>query len=185
MGGSPPGSAGVPPAQHWQSLAHLLDPDRPAKTPGLCFARGPCGSRRQGGRVRHRRETERQLKAEDAGGTPALPGGSSRWCGGAYPGGDSLKADRRPGKLPFVRGPGPATLPRGGSSEGETTFPAYREQGPCQVNSEFRLLNMMHRMHRIDRTRGRRTGSPLRAHLRMRDQASRLQNKSCASCASM
>ena len=39
MGGSPPGSAGVPPAQHWQSLAHLLDPDRPAKTPGLCFGR--------------------------------------------------------------------------------------------------------------------------------------------------
>ena len=39
MGGSPPGSAGVPPAQHWQSLAHLLDPDRPAKTPGLCSGR--------------------------------------------------------------------------------------------------------------------------------------------------
>ena len=41
MGGSPPGSAGVPPAQHWQSLAHLLDPDRPAKTPGLCLGRAP------------------------------------------------------------------------------------------------------------------------------------------------
>ena len=39
MGGSPPGSAGVPPAQHWQSLAHLLDPDRPAKAPGLCLGR--------------------------------------------------------------------------------------------------------------------------------------------------
>ncbi len=39
MGGSPPGSAGVPPAHHWQSLAHLLDPDRPAKTPGLCLGR--------------------------------------------------------------------------------------------------------------------------------------------------
>ena len=39
MGGSPPGSAGVPPAQHWQSLAHLLDPDRPTKTPGLCLGR--------------------------------------------------------------------------------------------------------------------------------------------------
>ena len=34
-----PGSAGVPPAQHRQSLAHLLDPDRPAKTPGLCLGR--------------------------------------------------------------------------------------------------------------------------------------------------
>ena len=36
---------------------------------------GPCGSHRHGGRVRHRRETERQPKGEDAGGTPALPGG--------------------------------------------------------------------------------------------------------------
>ena len=34
---NPPGSAGVPPAQHWQSLAHLLNPGRPATTPGLCF----------------------------------------------------------------------------------------------------------------------------------------------------
>ena len=39
MGGCPPGSAGVPPAQHWQSLARLLDPDRPATAPGLCFSR--------------------------------------------------------------------------------------------------------------------------------------------------
>ncbi len=37
MGGSSPGSAGDPPALHWQGLAHLLDPDRPAKTPGLCL----------------------------------------------------------------------------------------------------------------------------------------------------
>ena len=39
MGGSPPGSAGVPPAQHWQNLAHLLEPGRPATAPGLCFGR--------------------------------------------------------------------------------------------------------------------------------------------------
>ena len=39
MGGSPPGSAGVPPAQHWQNLAHILEPGRPATAPGLCFGR--------------------------------------------------------------------------------------------------------------------------------------------------
>ncbi len=36
---------------------------------------GPCGSPRLGGRLPHRGETERQPKGEDAGGTPALPGG--------------------------------------------------------------------------------------------------------------
>ena len=36
---------------------------------------GPCGSLRQGDRLPHRGETERQPKGEDAGGTPALPGG--------------------------------------------------------------------------------------------------------------
>ena len=55
---------------------------RPSPRPGstgkdarALLGPGPCGSRRQGGRVRHRRETERQPKGEDAGGTPALPGG--------------------------------------------------------------------------------------------------------------
>ena len=37
----PPGSARVPPAQHWQNLAHLLGPDRLAKTPGLCLGLAP------------------------------------------------------------------------------------------------------------------------------------------------
>ena len=37
--GSPPGNAGVPPAQHRQSLAHCLDPGRPARAPRLCFGR--------------------------------------------------------------------------------------------------------------------------------------------------
>ena len=35
----PPGNAGVPPAQHWQGLAHFLHPARPATAPGLCFGR--------------------------------------------------------------------------------------------------------------------------------------------------
>ena len=79
MGGSPPGSAGVPPAQ-------ILPQPRPSPPPestgsgALPLLRpGPCGSRRQGGRLQHRRETERQPKGQHAGGTPALPGVSSRW----------------------------------------------------------------------------------------------------------
>ena len=35
----------------------------------------PCRSRRQGGRARHPRGTERYATAQHAGGTPALPGG--------------------------------------------------------------------------------------------------------------
>ena len=50
-------------------------PGSTGKDPRALLRPGPCGSRRQGGRVRHRRETERQPKGEDAGGTPALPGG--------------------------------------------------------------------------------------------------------------
>ena len=79
MGGSPPGSAGVPPAQ---ILPQLRPPPPPESTGSgaLPLLRpGPCGSRRQGGRLQHRRETERQPKGQHAGGTPALPGVSSRW----------------------------------------------------------------------------------------------------------
>ena len=72
---SPPGSAGVPPAhvlaQPWRSP--------PPGSTGNCartlLQPGPCRSRRQGGRVPHRRETERHDTAVHAGGTPALPGG--------------------------------------------------------------------------------------------------------------
>ena len=82
MGGSPPGSAGVPPAQ----ILPQLQPSPPPESTGsgaLPLLRpGPCGSRRQGGRLHHRRETERQPKGQHAGGTPALPGGvvpMERW----------------------------------------------------------------------------------------------------------
>ena len=79
MGGIPPGSAGVPPAQ----ILSQLQPSPPPESTGsgaLPLLRpGPCGSRRQGGRLQHRRETERQPKGQHAGGTPALPGVSSRW----------------------------------------------------------------------------------------------------------
>ena len=36
---APTGSAGVPPAQHWHSLVHLLDPARPATAPRFRFGR--------------------------------------------------------------------------------------------------------------------------------------------------
>ena len=59
-------------------------PARPRPTPppgstgngaGAPLRPGPCGSRRQGGRVPHRGETERHATVVHAGGTPALPGG--------------------------------------------------------------------------------------------------------------
>ena len=77
MGACPPGSAGVPPAQILSQLRPSPPPESTGS--GALPLPGPCGSRRQGGRLQHRRETERQPKGQHAGGTPALPGVSSRW----------------------------------------------------------------------------------------------------------
>ena len=79
MGGSPPGSAGVPPAQILPQLRPSPPPESTGSGALPLLRPGPCGSRRQGGRLQHRRETERQPKGQHAGGTPALPGVSSRW----------------------------------------------------------------------------------------------------------
>ena len=79
MGGSPPGSAGVPPAQILSQLRPSPPPESTGSGALPLLRPGPCGSRRQGGRLQHRRETERQPKGQHAGGTPALPGVSSRW----------------------------------------------------------------------------------------------------------
>ena len=92
MGGSPPGSAGVPPAQILSQLRPSPPPESTGSGALPLLRPGPCGSRRQGGRLQHRRETERQPKGQHAGGTPALPGNAllSRWCdpvmGGSPPG---------------------------------------------------------------------------------------------------
>ena len=75
MGGSPPGSAGVPPAQILPQLRPSPPPESTGSGALPLLRPGPCGSRRQGGRLQHRRETERQPKGQHAGGTPALPGG--------------------------------------------------------------------------------------------------------------
>ena len=74
MGGSPPGSAGVPPAQILPQLRPSPPPESTGSGALPLLRPGPCGSRRQGGRLQHRRETERQPKGQHAGGTPALRG---------------------------------------------------------------------------------------------------------------
>ena len=115
MGGSPPGSAGVPPAQ----ILPQLRPSPPPESTGS----GALPLLRQGGRLHHRRETKRQPKGQHAGGTPALPGVSSRWRGGGYPAGDFSESRPVPfGKLPFACEPGARPPRLGGSYEGETGF---------------------------------------------------------------
>ena len=116
MGGSPPGSAGVPPAQILPQLRPSPPPESTGSGALPLLRPGPCGSRRQGGRLQHRRETERQPKGQHAGGTPALPGVSSRWSGGGYPAGDFSESRPVPfGRLPFACEPG-ARPPRLGRS---------------------------------------------------------------------
>ena len=69
-----PGSAGVPPAQ---GLAQPR-PSPPLGSTGngaMALLRpGRWGSRRQGGRLQHCTEAQRQPQGQHAGGTPALPG---------------------------------------------------------------------------------------------------------------
>ena len=136
MGGSPPGSAGVPPAQILPQL-HPSPPPESTGSGALPLLRpGPCGSRRQGGRLQHRRETERQPKGQHAGGTPALPGGASRWCGGGYPAGDSSESRPVPfGKLPFACEPGARPPRRGRSIEKD-----YKWNIDAQDNQDGKLL---------------------------------------------
>ncbi len=74
-GGSRTGSAGVSPAQHWHNFTPLLLPGSTGNGATIPLQSSPCGSRRQGGRLQHHGETERQPNPEDAGETPALPEG--------------------------------------------------------------------------------------------------------------
>ena len=75
IGGGPPGSAGVPPA--------FVSAQPPASPPPRSIGKHATDllrpnlrrSRRQGGRLPHRRHTERLATAVHAGETPALPGG--------------------------------------------------------------------------------------------------------------
>ena len=93
---SHPGARASRPHKSWYSLTHLLDPDRTATAPWLCFGRDHAISTRRSGGLPHRRETERQPKGSHAGETPALPGGAipmARW--GGIRRATSLRADGR------------------------------------------------------------------------------------------
>ena len=139
MGGSPPGSAGVPPAQILSQLRPSPPPESTGSGALPLLRPGPCGSRRQGGRLQHRRETERQPKGQHAGGTPALPGVSSRWCGGGCPAGDFSESRPVPfGKLPFACEPG-ARPPRLGRSI-EKDYKLNIDAQDAQDNQDERLL---------------------------------------------
>ena len=139
MGGSPPGSAGVPPAQILPQLRPSPPPESTGSGALPLLRPGPCGSRRQGGRLQHRRETERQPKGQHAGGTPALPGVSSRWRGGGYPAGDFSESRPVPfGKLPFACEPG-ARPPRPGRSI-EKDYKWNIDAQDAQDNQDRRLL---------------------------------------------
>ena len=74
-GGSPTGSAGVPPAQHWHSVTPLLGPGSTGNGATIPLQPGLCGFRRQGGRVPHHGKPSGHPNPEDAGETPALPEG--------------------------------------------------------------------------------------------------------------
>ena len=158
MGGSPPGSVGVPPAQ----ILPQLQPSPPPESTGsgaLPLLRpGPCGSRRQGGRLQHRRETERQPKGQHAGGTPALPGGAFQGEGleeryqrdARAPGGC-----RPDGEVGGIRRA--TSLKAGLSPLGNSRLPASRAPAPRDwADPSRRTINgtSMHRMHRIIRTGG-------------------------------
>ena len=141
MGGSPPGSAGVPPAQILPQLRPSPSPESTGSGALPLLRPGPCGSRRQGGRLQHRRETERQPKGQHAGGTPALPGGvvpMVRW--GRYPAGDFSESRPVPfGKLPFACEPG-ARPPRLGRSI-EKDYKWNIDAQDAQDNQDGRLLH--------------------------------------------
>ena len=105
---APPGARASRPHKSWHSLAHLLDPDRPATVPGLCFGRAhavPAG-RVAGCNVAGKLSDHH--KQQHAGGTPALPGGVVPMVRRGSPAGDF--SESRPasfGKLPFARMPCP------------------------------------------------------------------------------
>jgi len=75
QGMKPQGSAGAPPAQVFPQPGSFPPPGSTGNGTRTLLRPGPCRARRLGGRVPHRRETERHRTGVHAGGTPALPGG--------------------------------------------------------------------------------------------------------------
>ena len=107
---APPGSAGVPPAQILSQLRPSPPPESTGSGALPPLRPGPCGSRRQGGRLQHRTEAQRSQKDRMRAGRPR-----SRGC---RPDGEvegirratSLKAGLSPlgnSRLPASRAPAP------------------------------------------------------------------------------
>ena len=140
----PPGSAGVPPAQIFPQPPPSPPPGSTGNGAKALLRPGPFSSRRQSGWLPHRRETERQLKEEDAGGTPALPGGVVPMVRWGYPARDFSESRPAPfRKLLFAGVPCPLTHDGADPSRvKQGKFIAYLEQGPFPAKSIFYLLNM-------------------------------------------
>ena len=139
MGGSPPGSAGVPPAR----ILPQLQPSPPPESTGsgaLPLLRpGPCGSRRQGGGCNiagklsgNRRDSMRAGRPRSRVGVVPMV----RW---GYPAGDFSESRPVPfGKLPFACEPG-ARPPRLGRSI-EKDYKWNIDAQDAQDNQDGRLL---------------------------------------------
>ena len=137
MGGSPPGSAGVPPAQILPQLRPSPPPESTGSGALPLLRPGPCGSRRQGGRLQHRRETERQPKGQHAGGTPALPGGRPDGEVGGIRRATSLKAGLSPlgnSRLPASRAPAPRDGADHSRKNGRSLMKMNHEWTPINTN---------------------------------------------------
>ena len=137
MGESPPGARASRPHKSWHSLTHLLDPDRTATAPWLCFGRAhavPAG-RAVGCNIAGKlsgnpRDSMRARR-------PRSRGVLSRWCAGGYPAGDFSESRRAPfGKLPFVREPCPAVPCGSNQSVTISNRPSRRDLGiPSRLTS--------------------------------------------------
>ena len=79
MGRRPPGERGRPARTTLARPHPSLPPGSTGNRASPLLGSSPCRSRREGGGVRHRRETERHRTGVHAGETPALPGVSFRW----------------------------------------------------------------------------------------------------------
>ena len=184
----PPGARASRPHKSWYSLTHLLDPDRTATAPWLCFGRAqavPAGSvagcRIAGKLSGNPRDSMRARR-------PRSRGVLSRWCAGGYPAGDFSESRRAPfGKLPFVREPCPrrAVRIKRECNNQKSTIPS-RPWHPVAVN-----LNAFVALRRSSvESRGGAPaldrGSPVAGGFRRRDQtrtcgfpASGFQSRSC------
>ena len=145
MGGSPPGSAGVPPAQILPQLRPSPPPESTGSGALPLLRPGPCGSRRQGGRLQHRRETERQPKGTAWGGNIAGKLSGNRR--------DSMRAGRprsrgcRPdGEVGGIRRA--TSLKAGLSPLGNSRLPASRAPAPRDWADHTRVKQVLFQVSR-------------------------------------